>query len=221
MYSVFRSSPPSVGFAQLSSAAGGSSGEPSSSSTAAVPSLTMTSRPFPFPTTSIVLPPPPIESTGSSGGTGTAKVTNPGDPLPTTSSGTFDSHDSNLIFFSSSLRVPFFASRGGEVILINCFYRFECHHSHALAVVISFEHIHVALMSVCGVASGWILEHSRRHGLPFYRTEWRFLLEDVVLLCSTDILDLPANALIERYIWMKASDWNSRSALQCQKETQR
>jgi len=46
VYSVFRSSPASVGFAQLSSQAGGSSGS-------------------------------------SGGNTGTAKVTNPGDPLPT------------------------------------------------------------------------------------------------------------------------------------------
>ncbi|KAH8116621.1 acid protease [Phellopilus nigrolimitatus] len=94
VYSVFRFSPPSVGFAQLSDAAGGGSGtgssssSPSSSSSSAAPPLSQSHTLTP---SSPVLSSVTSSSTGSDStapqpsGTGSARVTSGGNPLPTTS----------------------------------------------------------------------------------------------------------------------------------------
>ncbi|KAI5116824.1 hypothetical protein M0805_006236 [Coniferiporia weirii] len=83
VYSVFRFSPPSVGFAQLSDAAGGSEGTSptSSSETSSSPLTTFSLHPPPASSLLSSVLPPSVAPQPS--GTESAKITTGGDPLPT------------------------------------------------------------------------------------------------------------------------------------------
>ncbi|KAL5523428.1 hypothetical protein ACEPAG_7601 [Sanghuangporus baumii] len=104
VYSVFRFNPPSVGFAQLSDAAGGANGMTGSPSISASRSLSLTSSSHPAPTASIPIPSVSFLSSSvitapQPSGTATARITSGGVPLPSSS----QSADSSSNAFASKI----------------------------------------------------------------------------------------------------------------------
>ncbi|OCB89454.1 acid protease [Sanghuangporus baumii] len=104
VYSVFRFNPSSIGFAQLSDAAGGANGTTASPSTSTSRSLSLTSSSHPAPTASIPIPSVSFLSSSvvtapQPSGTATARITSGGVPLPSSS----QSADSSSNAFASKI----------------------------------------------------------------------------------------------------------------------